>query len=343
LRRNQVNKSPLWDKAYIKQDKTKGDVVIVPLQYEIPMYFNTNFGNGSILSLEDQSELWIHKDISGKYKAEVRITLPDKTYQDGTSKSFAGYVLEEDWTGNSIATYLYKNGKVSLLKKNPLPLNSNNPANREGNICYVVNWYQCDYIGNGIGYNCQLLYSDYIPCDSDNDDEDEEGGGGGGDGNNPYVLCNMTSEEAQAALASITSTILSDGISESGSASGPDANGIIERPVVVKRHRLTYTFPGGRTASYTLYFPGVLLKTTTNSQWKWKDIAFSHIGLSEGSPGPCFFVDFTPAISLTIDDDKLKARFTAEITAKLKVSCLGNMLLKTKEESLSGEYPASDF
>jgi len=178
--RHQVNKIPLWEKAYIKADDTKGDVVVVPLQYEKPLYFKTNFGNGSTLSIEKQSELWIYKDNSGKYKAVVRIALPDKTYQDDISKSFAGYLLEEDWTGNSIATYLYDDGKVSLLKKNPLPLNSNNTANREGDICYVVNWYQCDYIGNGVGYNCQLLYSDYIPCEGGDDDEEEGGGGGGG-------------------------------------------------------------------------------------------------------------------------------------------------------------------
>ena len=174
-----MNKIPLWEKAYIKADDTKGDVVVVPLQYEKPLYFKTNFGNGSTLSIEKQSELWIYKDNSGKHKAVVRIALPDKTYQDDISKSFAGYLLEEDWTGNSIATYLYDDGKVSLLKKNPLPLNNNNTANREGDICYVVNWYQCDYIGNGVGYNCQLLYSDYIPCEG-GDDENEGGGGGGG-------------------------------------------------------------------------------------------------------------------------------------------------------------------
>ncbi len=344
FRRHQVSKTPLWEKACIRHDDTKGDVVVVPLQYEKPLYFKTNFGNGSTLSLEKQSELWIYKDDSGKYKADVRITLPDKTYQDGTSKSFAGYLLEEDWTSNSIATYLYKNDKVSLLKKNPLPLNSSNTRIRNGQICYVVDWYECDYIENGIGYNCQYLYSDYISCDNDEDDEGGGGGGGGGSGTvyNPPE-CNMTTEEAQAALASITSTILSDGISESGSESGPDANGNIERPVVVKRHKLTYSFPGGKTATYTLYFPGVLFKTTTNSQWKWKSLTFSHIGLSEGNPGPCYAVDFTPALSLTIDEDKLNARFVAEITAKLTALCVNNTYLRTKEESLNGIYPSSDF
>ena len=190
--RHQVNKTPLWEKAYITCDKIKGDVVIVPLQYEKPLQFKTNFGNGSTLSIANQSELWIYKDVLGKYKAYVRITLPDKTYQNGTSKSFAGYVLEEDWTGNSVATYLYKNGKVSLLKKNPLPLNTNNTRIREGQICYVVDWYECDYIENGIGYNCQYLYSDYISCVNDEDDEGGGGGGGGGGSqgeNQCAILC----------------------------------------------------------------------------------------------------------------------------------------------------------
>jgi hypothetical protein len=190
FRRHQVSKTPLWEKACIRHGDTKGDVVVVPLQYEKPLYFKTNFGNGSTLSLEKQSELWIYKDDSGKYKADVRITLPDKTYQDGTSKSFAGYLLEEDWLSNSIATYLYKNDKVSLLKKNPLPLNGNSTRIREGQICYVVDWYECDYIENSIGYNCQYLYSDYISCDNDEDDEGGGGGGGGSqDENQCAILC----------------------------------------------------------------------------------------------------------------------------------------------------------
>ena len=50
--RQQVMKTPLWEKAYTKHDDTKGDVVIVPLKYEKLLHFKTNFGNGTILSLE---------------------------------------------------------------------------------------------------------------------------------------------------------------------------------------------------------------------------------------------------------------------------------------------------
>ena len=105
--RQQVNKTPLWEKASITQDKTKGDAVIVPLKYEKPLHFRTNFGNGRALSIEKQSNLWIYKDVSGKYKAEVRITLPDKIYQEGIVKSFEGYILEEDWFATSLTKYLY--------------------------------------------------------------------------------------------------------------------------------------------------------------------------------------------------------------------------------------------
>ena len=52
FRRQQVNKTPLWEKAYVKHDDAKGDVVIVPLKYEKLLHFKTNFGNGTILSLE---------------------------------------------------------------------------------------------------------------------------------------------------------------------------------------------------------------------------------------------------------------------------------------------------
>jgi hypothetical protein len=138
FRRSQINKTPLWEKAYIKRDDAKGDVVVVPLQYGKPLHFKTNFGNGTTLSMEKQSDLWIYKDASGKNKAEVRIALPNKTYQDGVVKSFEGYILEEDWFGISLNKYLYKNGNINIVKKN-LPVSGvNNSANRDIVTCDAI-------------------------------------------------------------------------------------------------------------------------------------------------------------------------------------------------------------
>ena len=224
-----------------------------------------------------------------------------------------------------------------------MPLNSNNTASREGDICYVVNWYQCDYIGNGVGYNCQLLYSDYIPCEGGDDDEEEGGGGGSGDGNNPYVLCAMTSEQAQAALAAVSATILSDGGSSTGSETGPDVNGIIKKPVIVKRHSIKYEFPGGKTATYTLFFPGVIFKTTTNSIWKWESLSFQTIERTAGSNPACLTASVNAIVNLLISADKTKADFQAEVTANLEVSCALGWVLRTTHDPIYGTYYAYEF
>jgi hypothetical protein len=183
FRRHQVSKTPLWEKAYIKHDDTKGDVIVVPLQYEKPLHFKTNFGNGTTLSMEKQSDLWIYKDVSGKNKAEVRIALPDKTYQDGVVKSFEGYIMEEDWFGTSLNNYLYKNGNISIVKKKIPVSGVNNSTNRDIVECDAIDWYICDYIDQyGVGTNCQYLYTEYVNCEGGGDDGGGDNGGGGGGG-----------------------------------------------------------------------------------------------------------------------------------------------------------------
>ena len=243
----------------------------------------------------------------------------------------------------------FENGKLKSLAEYT---KKDSPKNGSGRVNECIDWYlQIWYVWGDGTITLQSETYLFTTCGEDcaqpriangRSLHINCSGGGGGGGGFDSGGCPTTPQEGEDALASITSTILVDGISDTGGEIGPDENGVIERPVIVKRHRLTYNFPGGRTASYTLYFPGVLFKTNTNSQWKWKELAFSHIGLSEGDPG-CYSVSFTQAIPITIDSDKLNARFTAAITAELRVSCLGGFVLKTRPESLSGVYPASDF
>jgi len=343
--RQQVRKTPLWGKASVVQDETKGEVVIVPLQYEKPLHFKASFGNGSTLSIEKQSNLWIYKDASGKYKAEVRITLPNKMFQEGIVKSFEGYILEEDWLGNSLNKYLYKNGKSNIVKEN-LPVSDiDNPTNKYIGECDEIDWYLCDYITqNGVGYNCQFLYTEYVNCDGGDDGD----GGGGGDGYINNDFCTMTNEQAQASLNIVTTSIGSNGISIIGQQTAPDASGIIKKPVVVKRHSIKYTFPGGKTATYTLFFPGVIFKTTTNSVWKWSTeqgeaLHFEKIERTAGSNPACLSASVSAIVSLVISTDKTKADFAAVVKADLQVSCLGGWIIKTKSDPIDGTYYAYEF
>ena len=337
--RRQVNKTPLWEKAHIAHDETKGDVVIVPLKYEKPLHFKTNFGNGKTLSMEKQSDLWIYKDVSGKYKAEVRITLPDKMYQEGIVKSFEGYILEEDWLGNSLNKYLYKDGKINTVKENLSASDVDNPTNKYIGECDAIDWYLCDYIDQyGVGYNCQYLYTEYLNCEGGDD-----GAGGGGDGYINNDFCSMTNEQAQAALNLVTTSIESNGISVIGQQTVPDVNGIIKKPVVVKRHSIKYTFPGGQTATYTLFFPGIIFKTTTNPVWKWESLSFQKIDRTAGGNPACLSAAVSATVSLAISADKTKADFAAVVKADLQVSCAGGWLIATQTDPMNGTYYAYEF
>jgi hypothetical protein len=211
FRRHQVGKTPRWEKAYIKHDDTKGDVVVVPLQYEKPLHFKTNFGNGTRLSMEKQSDLWIYKDVFGKNKAEVRIALPDKIYQNGAVKSFEGYILEEDWFGNSLNKYLYKNGNISIVKKK-LPVSGvNNSTHRDIVECDAIDWYMCDYIDQyGVGTNCQYLYTEYVNCEGGGDDGGGDNGGGGGGGEDGNTCATQCADDFNSLVN--TTTIASETI-----------------------------------------------------------------------------------------------------------------------------------
>ena len=153
----------------------------------------------------------------------------------------------------------------------------------------------------------------------------------------------MTNEQAQAALNSITTSIESDGISIIGQETVPDVNGIIKKPVVVKRHSIKYTFPGGITATYSLFFPGVIFKTTTNSVWKWESLSFQKIERTAGSNPACLSASVSAIVSLVISADKTKADFTAAVKAELQVSCLGGWIINTKTDPANGTYYAYEF
>ena len=342
-----------YGKIRLEKYKESKEFIVVPILGGFKSANNSdkNPVNYLVLVLENQDSI-TRGNIIQYFSSNSHKTVPENTF----SKIFTNQNLEcsGQFTILNIADYIwyeltFENGKLKSLAEYTKKVS---PKNGSSRLNECIDWYlQIWYVWGDGTMTLQSETFLFTTCGEDcaqpriangRSLRTNCSGGGGGGGGYDSGGCPTTPQEGEDALASITSTILVDGISETGYEIGPDANGVIERPVIVKRHRLTYNFPGGRTASYTLYFPGVLFKTNTNSQWKWKDLAFSHIGLSEGDPG-CYSVSFTQAIPITIDSDKLNARFTAAITAELRVSCLGGFVLKTKPESLSGVYPASDF
>jgi len=342
-----------YDEVRMEKYKGSSELIVIPILSGFKSKNNTdkNPANYLVLVFEDQDSITggniIQYISSNSQKAAPQNTFNKIfTYQDlDCSGQFTMLSITDDFRYE----LKFENGKLRSMAWLKKKSQSNSVS---GRVTECIDWYlQTWYIWSDGSMTLQSEVFLFTTCGEDCAQPRVANGrsfrvncSGGGNGGGGYDSggCPTTPQEGEAALTSITSTILVDGISETGDEIGPDANGVIERPVVVKQHQLRYTFPGERTGTYTLYFPGVLFKPTNNSQWKWKELAFSHIGLSEGDPG-CFAVDFTPAISLTIDPDKLNARFIAAITATLKVSCLGGFVLRTKPEHLNGVYPASDF
>ena len=275
FRRHQINKTPLWEKAYIKRDDTKGDVVVVPLQYEKPLHFKSNFGNGTTLSIEKQSNLWIYKDVSGKNKAEVRIALPDKVYQNGLVKSFEGYVLEEDWFGNSLSKYLYKNGNIHILKKN-LPVSGvNNSANKNIVVCDAIDWYECDYIDQyGVGTNCQYLYTEYVNCEGGGDDDGGGGNVGGGGGPSENTCATQCANDFNSLVNSTTTT------SETVDIHVSDINGLTKNKNPEWRILKNLTW-----ALFSHEMGTIEHVTSPEDRWEWRTLAHHSITFAGAAYG----------------------------------------------------------
>ena len=236
--------------------------------------------------------------------------------------------------GTLINQMTFKNDRIFSygIVKPKLDAKNSERVTPPGCIDYYLyeEWYDED--GNVIDYQITYLYTE---CDGTS-------GGGGGDGY-PGNQCNMMEQEAADLLASVTTTVSSNGGSTSGTQTGPDANGKITRPVTVKRHQITYHYWGGYSATYTLFFPGVLFKNSPNDAWKWESINFSQFALTSGGAPPCLEQENSPTVAITISGDKLKATFTAVIASTLKISCAFGLVIANKQEDLNGIYPASDF
>jgi len=338
----------------MRLEKYKGskEFIVIPILSGLKLKNNSdkNPANYLVMTLENQDSITKGNIIQYISSNSLKLVPKNTFYKMFT---FQDLDCSGQFTVLSVTDYFryelkVENGKLKSLIELKKNADSKNGTARV-NDC--IDWYwQTWYVWSDGSVTLESEVYAFTTCDGDcaqariangrsvSINCNGQGAGGGYDSGE----CPTTPQQGQAALSSVTSTILFNGISQTGPESAPDANGIIERAVVVKRDQIRYVFPGGRTATYTLYFPGVLFKTTTNSQWKWKQLAFSYIGLSEGNPG-CFSVTFTQAVVVSIDPDKLNARFTAAITAELRVSCLGGFVISTKPEFLSGVYPASDF
>ncbi len=162
--RQQVGKMALWEGAYIAKTKAGKEVVIVPIKYEKSLQAVTSFGNGRKTSIETLSNLWIYKNGSNNYVAEVVTVLPNEKYQNSFKQKVSGYILVEDWAGNNIKTHFVKDGKSYTRKKKAFVPSVSNSSIAAREICDAINWYLCDVDDYGYHSNCVYQFTELLDC-----------------------------------------------------------------------------------------------------------------------------------------------------------------------------------
>lgn len=165
--RKSLRKFLLWDEAYIKQ-LSFGVGIVIPLSYEMELYVPKG---DSRLPLSQLSYVLIYKDEKGKWKAELVTTLPDETfsYSSDENQPFSGGVIVEDWGGNYIKGFLYRDSQIAAFT-----LKDDN-TKVESSVCITTDYYDCTSWDSGMTWDCELYGTETL-C----------GFSGGGDGGGDY-------------------------------------------------------------------------------------------------------------------------------------------------------------
>jgi hypothetical protein len=265
-------------------------------------------------------------------------------------ENFSGTVLVKTWSGATISSLAYKDGKmVASGKKVASTANANRTV--DGGDCYTIEycvWQQdCTltfYSDGLVTDDCGEWYNtgdcwleEYCPGELDpclafgyNCNHDD----------NPP--CSMTGEEAESALNSIGTTIESNGASTVGAQTGPDANGIIKEPITIARHSITYNWFYGYTSKWTLLFPAVRYKQTNDTEWKWETLTFDKISRTAGGPPPCCSEDVSATAAVAMSGDKKTASFSATVTGQAQITCLFGFRSKLMIDHINDTYGANE-
>ena len=116
--RKYVKHEPRWEGAAVKQ-LSKGEVVIVPIEYSKPFLLTTNLSKDYSYSINQIRKLFIYKDKNGIYQTQAITYFPDSVFLKKGQHTFSGIILVEDWNGTLINLYLVEqNGSIKKRKSN---------------------------------------------------------------------------------------------------------------------------------------------------------------------------------------------------------------------------------
>ncbi|MBT2564263.1 hypothetical protein J7E50_16585 [Pedobacter sp. ISL-68] len=186
--RHSIEKTPLWDKAFVKKISV-GNAVIVPIKFDNDFRI-TNDDNTGYKRVT--SYLIIYRDAKDVRHAEWVTLIPNITTQYASEK-FIGTATIEDWSGNFIKAFAYgADGQIISVKLAESDIYKQVILRRLN--CYTIHYYGHNYVEgvagsdywyeNGSETYCQNESGvDYGPNGGDYGDMGSGGGGGtGGNG-----------------------------------------------------------------------------------------------------------------------------------------------------------------
>ena len=167
--RNAVPKSVIWDRAYTSTYK-KRKAVIAPLEFEKQLAFQTSF-NPEKKNLSNHARLYMYKDSTGNFQTEVVYFFPEKLDAQ-TSVRFSGLIKVEDWNGNDIKAYRFRDNKIYRLQAK-----EDGRSSASGRVmaqqCYYIDWYDCVVDDFGNAGDCYLIGSQFLGCEEAGQNEEE--------------------------------------------------------------------------------------------------------------------------------------------------------------------------
>jgi len=165
---------------------------------------------------------------------------------------------------------------------------------------------------------------------------------GDGGGNPTENECNMTCEEAASQIASVIVEEPNEVISQYGSPSSPDANGITREPKNISWKIVTLNLFANYYAEYSALFTGVIYKSNNNAQWKWESISYQNTQKTGGILPACVSSNCTATVSpLVISSDKSQASVSLSYVAHVTIPCVNNAQAGTYSGNLTNQvfYP----
>lgn len=117
-----LKKDVLWNHAYTVKISI-GDVVVVPLQFKDSLYAKPeNADSSANLPIDKLSKLIVYSDATKNLHAQVVSFFPDENFIKNPKSYFSGVAFIQDWQGDYLKSYSYKDGQIK-------PLSFNNKSN----------------------------------------------------------------------------------------------------------------------------------------------------------------------------------------------------------------------